>query len=276
VLVFLDESGRLDSSDDIDNPTIAGIIVPERSMEEVARQLLQFKQELCPANVDPENYELKSSKLLRHSAGAWKIEFAERFFTSYLTSIEDLKVVAVVARRPSKLLPAQNVLLPLHHRWIISKVSNYIETNCPSDYAIFIYDSQGAESDSCLSTQFTQFLFKHKEGQEYLSSIVPTPFFGESSLICGIELADMVAGCLSRHRDEYLNQNRDRAPYFSRLNRYVKLIENKKAELSRKANDFEENAIRYVSERTMEKVLAHIERGMLLSEESSDDILSNE
>lgn len=276
MLVFLDESGRLDSKDDIENPTIAGVIVPEESMEDVARKLLLFKRELCPPNVDPERYELKSSKLLRHSAGGWKVELVERFFSTYLPSIEALKIVAVVARRPSKLLPPQNVLLPLHQRWILSKVSNFIDNNCPSEYAIFVYDSQGSEMDGCLSNQFTQFLYKHKEGQDYLRNIVPTPFFGESSLICGIELADMVAGCLSRHRDEYLRKDKNRAPYLSKLNRYVHVIESKKAELGSKSEKYDENAIRYVSEKTMEKVLAHLESGIPASEESSESILKND
>lgn len=260
MFVFLDESGRLDSYDDIKRPTIAAVLIPETSLSQATRELLHLKKDLCPPEVNPKEFELKSSKILRASSGAWKIELAERFFTQYLHSIPGLKVIAVVCRRPSRLLPKINDILPLHHIWLIKKVYNYMDSNFPEgEIATFIYDSQSADGqDERLSKAFTNFLYRHVEGQKFLKRIAPFPLFGNSSLICGIELADMIAGCLSRQADLYENRGSLGGRMnicLSRYTRYKKEIEKVQAEFQ--SNEGNEWAIQYVKEDLMERVLKH-------------------
>jgi len=157
MFVFLDESGRLDSRDDINRPTISAVLIPESSLNEATRELLNLKKDLCPENVNPEEFELKSSKVLRPSAGNWKIELA-------------------------------------------------------------------------ISRAFTNFLYKHIKGQMFLKRIVPFPLFGNSSLICGIELADMIAGCLSCQADLYESEAKNKM-LLSRFTRYKEEIEKVQAEM---------------------------------------------
>ncbi len=260
MFVYLDESGRLDAEDTAKRPTIAGVIIPEKSLNDATSTLLNLKRELCPPFINPEMYELKANKILRPSAGGWKIELAERFFCDYFVSLEDVRVVAVVCRRPSKLLKSNSDILPLHHIWLLTKIFNYMQENKPDEFASFVYDSQGNDADERLSREFTSYLYRHPQGQEFLRSITPTPLFVNSSLVPGIELADMIAGCLRHQADAYDEQNTSSPKkaysnwHLSRYTRYKRIIEQKQAELS--PNQY---SIQYASKDAMERVLAHAE-----------------
>lgn len=259
MLVYLDESGKLDSKDDIKRPTIAGVLIPETSLDEATRHLQQLKRDLCPVD----DYELKANKLLRPSAGGWKIELAERFFSEYLHCIPGLQIIATVCRRPSERLPTNTKMLPLPHIWLMSKVYLYLQEFDDKEMAIFVYDAQdghGGDSDDRLCRLFTNFLYRHSRGQEYIKRIAPTPLFGKSSLVPGIELADMVAGCLARQADMYEEgkhynrlEGRKRI-LLSRYTRYKQHIEKRQANLPEG-----QYAIQYVGAEVMERVLEHAE-----------------
>ncbi len=269
MFVFLDESGRLETEDSINRPTISAVLVPEASISEATKEIINLKREICPSEIDPFNYELKSSNLLRSSAGGWKIEIAEHFFNKFLHSIEGLKVIAVVCRRPSELLPKDIKVLPLHHCWILNKVFIHMEEYVQEEeYATFIYDTQGVETDENISREFTSFIYKHHKGQEYLKRVIPFPLFGNSSLICGIELADMIAGCLSRQADLHESCDPNKKIFLSRLTRYNEEIKKVQAEMPESEN--KEYSIKYVRENAMEKVLAHAKQEEVEVEISPD------
>lgn len=160
----------------------------------------------------------------------------------------------MVTRRLAEEVVTTEERLPLHHIWLLEKLYDYVNQNGIEGRVSFVYDSQNPKEDSKLSYAFTSYLFKHPRGRQLLTRITPSPFFVNSTLMPGVQIADMVAGCI-RHQAEIYNKEHkksDDTVFKSRIYRYMNHIRALEVNLS--GNNV---AIYYASEEAMERLKEH-------------------
>jgi hypothetical protein len=237
MLVFIDESGFPHPNDPIENPTLVAVCLSEAYHRTLNSQLYSLKRRLLS---NPEE-ELKATKLLRRRVFEEmpKLrEFTESVFDLIRTT--DLAIFGMIMKRPSRPQNVPEGILPNQYVFLLERVNFHALAVAPEDdRAILIVDGQGSTGiPGGLASGISRFLFRHRMGMSWYK-ILDTPLFVDSKFTPGIQIADMIAGCLRIYQCKKLFREENITDVFcSAIQRYYEIIKSK-------TRNFEADGITY-------------------------------
>lgn len=141
----------------------------------------------------------------------------------------NLTIFAMIMEHPKKMPETLPGHIPIQYRFLLERAHFLLnEQEDPSDMAILIFDGDGtAFMSGGLGPGISRYLFRSQQGQSF-SNILTTPLFVDSVITPGIQLADMVAGCIRHYQEKQLyNQNSASDTFSSAIKRFYKFIEEK-------------------------------------------------
>lgn len=225
VLVFIDESGHPHKHDAAERPAAAAVCIQEQDVRSISGQLYGLKQRLLP---DP-SIEVKARTLLKRGTFRRipeKREFVEAFFD--LCRNLPLVTFSISMLRPASDLSDDPTWLPNQFRYLLQR-SHRLATE-RGDFATILFDGDGSQLGG-LSRRFDSFLFRSNEGRS-MSAIADSPYFVDSRVTVGIQLADMFVSVVRLYQENELFRGAPTDPFLSAVRRYYDIV----AALSR---DFE-------------------------------------
>jgi hypothetical protein len=77
------------------------------------------------------------------------------------------------------------------------RVNTFMEAKVPAEQAVFFFDGIDHKTNRKVAISFNNFMFRHRWGQTY-RNIIPTPFFCDSLVSPGIQMADVLAYCVNQ------------------------------------------------------------------------------
>jgi len=226
MLVFIDESGFPHPKDSTLNPVLAAVCLPEIRHRALSRNLYTIKRRFFR---NPER-ELKAKRLLRpyiFEKSAEERELVESVFD--LIRETELAVFALIMDHPSKMPETPEGHIPVQYRFLLQRIQFYMDRlGNEEDMAILVFDGDGTSFISGgLGPGVSRYLFRSQEGQTW-SKILDTPLFVDSEITPGIQLVDMMAGCLRHYQEKQLfRENFITDTFSSALKRYYRIIQEK-------------------------------------------------
>jgi hypothetical protein len=191
MLVFIDESGHPHPKDAATRPVLAAVCISQQDCREISRTIFGIKRAIL--GPQRQRVELKARHLL--TKGTFrrvpeKRELVEQFFAV----LRDLPVTlfAVVMERPTREIPRDLPYLPTEYRYILQRAHLLLPPG--ERMAVVLVDGDGSQYGG-LSAKFESFLHRSREGWS-LQRVMDAPFFVDSSITAGIQIADMAAGAI--------------------------------------------------------------------------------
>lgn len=237
MLVFIDQSGTHHPQDASRFTTIVTACMEETEHEELSKCLFRLKHDIYGIT-DPSKKELHAKTMLsrntfnRAAAGikdAQKhVRFVNSIFEAYIAK-SNITLFAVTMDRPAAVLDYPERKLPIQFHHLFQRVCAMMQDQDKRDKALLMFDRDIFGSDADLSLRVTSFLFTHPSGKQMASRIVDSAFFVGSSITPGVQIADLIAGCVRQYY-EYDIQNLHYSthdPYFLRLQHYHHIAKQK-------------------------------------------------
>lgn len=227
MLVFIDESGIAHPNNETLKPTVAAVCLPESCYRRIDRTLYSIKQRFL-GNPDK---ELKAKKLLRPYVFANlpdSRELVESVF-DLIRGTDDIAVYASITERPARVPAFPEGHLPIQYKRLFERIQYHLEDYCKSDdMAVIIYDGDGKGGiKGGLSKAINAFLFRSRDGATY-QKIITTPFFVNSEITPGVQIADLIVGCIRLYEERDTNKKMIESQVFSSaINRFYKIIKSK-------------------------------------------------
>ena len=204
MLIYVDESGTPHPKDESAWSVLAGVCVDEdethrrlsRSIHAIKRRLLGEERSF--------KTEIKAKDHLRRTViekSALYRELVESVF-SVIDNL-DLTIFAVAMPRPVRKPVIDPLHLPPQYRFLLQRVDALMDqshVNTGVKYpgkAVMLFDGESPANRSGLAARLSRFLFLSAEGQRF-QRVLDTPLFVDSRVTPGIQVADVVAGCI-RH-----------------------------------------------------------------------------
>lgn len=209
-MVFVDESYRKPDEPNAKS-TFGGVLVREQAYRELDTKLFQLKRHFW--NVENSyDFELKGRLLMNE--GALELpknrEFIEQLI--YLCREEDTILFAVV-QDGSITLASESNRLPNLYRALLWRVNTFMQEKFPEDRAVFFFDGIDHKTNQKVAISFNNFMQRHRWGKGY-QNILPTPFFCDSEVSPGVQIADVLAYCVN---ERYVGRRGYLEDYFQRF-----------------------------------------------------------
>ena len=228
MLVFIDESGHPHPKDPTTRPVLAAVCFRESESRNISRLLFSIKRSLL--GDERAGKELKANEILNSRTFNRRPELRE-LVAEIFDQIQNLDVTifAVVMEKPQTEIPRDSVYLPRQYRYILQRANALIAGE--QAMAFVLVDGDGSQYGG-LSAKLERYLNRSHEGQA-MTNVVDTPYFVDSRYTMGIQLADLVAGCVRQYQEAELFRNpRPSDPYLSAIARYYRIIESKTRDLN--------------------------------------------
>lgn len=213
MLFFIDESGSPHPNDSSKRPVIVAIGFPIARSRELARQIFNLKREVL-RQTDPWLEE----KCKAHAVFNRRTHRRVRAKWEYLEGVFELAVnfpvvtMAIVMEHPTVLPMSNPSVLPYHWSCLLQRINRYLVTEAGNPNGLLVMDSRDSKSDTVLSVQISNFLFRSETGRR-LSNIVETPLFVDSRITPGIQIADYFASCLRQYHELKDRRQLQAGPY---------------------------------------------------------------
>jgi hypothetical protein len=225
VLAFFDESGHPHPNDSATRPVCVVVCINERESHFISGRLHALKRNI----LQKEDIEFKAKKLLNRGTFRRipeKRELVEAFFD--LLRNLPIVIFAVIMERPqTTMLPLVTNYLPNQFRYLLQRCDLLAqETN---DMVTILFD--GDCRFGGLSLKFNSFLYRSDEGQ-LMRTITDAPFFVDSRITDGIQIADMAASAIRIYEENGLRLGVPTGDSFlSAIKRYYTVLQEKTKDL---------------------------------------------
>ncbi len=219
MLAFIDESGHPHPNDPSARPVVVAVCVSETNLRYVTSRIYGLKRQLLTAP----DVELKATRLLTRGTFR-RIDLKREFVESFFDLLRDLPIAtfAIIMERPLEELPETN-LLPSQFRFLLERISLLAETR--QEMATILFDGEGTSQSGGLSAKFRNYLYRSVEGRSRVS-ITDGPFFVDSRITVGIQIADMAAGVIRQYEEnELFHTSPATDPYLHALRRYYRALQ---------------------------------------------------
>jgi len=224
MLAFFDESGHPHPHDSATRPVCVVVCISERVCHFISGRLHALKRDI----IQKEDIEFKAQKLLNRGTFRRvpeKRELVEAFFDSIRTL--PFTIFAVIMERPRNPLLTDTLYLPNQFRYLLQRCDLFAQE--ANDMVTLLFD--GDCRFGGLSLRFNSFLYRSDEGQ-LMRTIADAPFFVDSRVTAGIQIADMAAGVIRLYQENGLYRNVPRGDAFlSAIKRYYAVLEEKTKDL---------------------------------------------
>lgn len=197
MLIFIDESGQPRHNDPSPFSVLSAIALKAEHSRDFSREIFKIKKNFREMD-DAYAWEIKGRMLLGSKyISPRRREFTEEIFA--LCREYEVKTFASIMERPKNPLLDLELNPHIHElsKYLMRRVNRYVLECYQDRRAIFLYDAQDDKSNERLARRFTDFLFKTKKGWEYLN-ILDTPFFVNSKMTPGIQVADLFAYIINK------------------------------------------------------------------------------
>ncbi len=224
MLVFLDESGTPHPNDQSTRPVIVGICIDRENVRAVSAQLYSLKRRLGTPNAELKGGKYLTPRVFRNRPNEWEV--VESFFD--LIRSLSLTLFAVVMEHPKQMpygREAENYL-PNEYRYLLQRINQLAEET--NRMATILFDGEGPTLyRGMLPMKFDSFLYRSAEGQSF-TSICDSPYFVDSSLTQGIQIADMAAYVCRVYQENNLYEEMPQGnSYLSAISRYYNVLRDK-------------------------------------------------
>ncbi len=221
MLAFFDESGHPHPHDSATRPVCVVACINERESHFISGRLHALKRDI----LQKEDIEFKAKKLLNRGTFRRipeKRELVEAFFE--LVRNLPIVIFAMIMERPqTSLFPLMTNYLPNQFRYLLQRCDLLAqETN---EMVTILFD--GDCRFGGLALKFNSFLYRSDEGQ-LMRTIADAPFFVDSRITAGIQIADMAAGVIRIYQEKKLYLGVPAGDSFlSAIRRYYTILEEK-------------------------------------------------
>ena len=221
MLAFIDESGQPHPKDSSTKPVCVAVCISDEDARFISGRLHSLKRSL----IGKEDLEFKAKKLLnRHTLRRIpeKRELVETFFD--LLRNLPITIFAIIMERPENAPIKETVYLPNQYRYLLQRIDLLAQET--KERITILFDGD-CRNFSELILQFNSFLYRSNEGRSMVT-VTDSPFFVDSRVTCGIQIADMAAGTIRIFEENKLNQGVPAGDSFlSAIKRYYKILEEK-------------------------------------------------
>lgn len=230
MLVFFDESGQPHPNDSTINPVVVSVCVDRTNCRTLAGQIYSLKRRLGTPDIELKAANLITRRVFERRSNEW--ELVESFFD--LCRSLPFTLFAIVMEHPQQVPfgynTASETYLPNQYRYLLQRISQYSEDK--GTMALLLFDGDGPTLyGGTLPKRFEGFLYRSMEGKS-LSAICDAPFFVDSRLTQGIQIADMAASVCRIYQENRLYVTLPQGDRFlSAINRYYLILKSKTADL---------------------------------------------
>lgn len=218
MLAFFDESGNPHPNDSSTRPVCVSICIREEDVRFISGRLHSLKRSL----LGTENLEIKANKLLnKHTFRRIpeKREFVEMFFD--LVRNLPINIFSIIMERPQTQPLGDTVYLPNQYRYLLQRCDLLAQET--KGKVTILFDGE-CRTFSNLILQFNSFLYRSIEGR-LMDSVTDSPYFVDSRVTSGIQIADMAAGTIRLFEENKLYQEVNTAdPFLSAIKRYYNVL----------------------------------------------------
>lgn len=145
--------------------------------------------------------ELKGASLLKRRKLARSPKLVE-FVGELIELIAGfpLEIVGVVMEHPTLPPPRREDFLPLPHRDLVERIHALVRDRAKSS-ATILFDGENRK----LARAYASYLYRTPQGQEF-SAITDAPYFVDSAITPGIQVADFVAYMMRAYEERHLRR----------------------------------------------------------------------
>ena len=235
LFAFMDESGHPHPNDHSTRPVLVTVCLDGSYLRTVNTEILRLKRTILER--DTFDFEMKAKKLITPATfrnRPAKREFVEAFFEL----VRNLEVVifAQIMERPASAPMVSENFLPMHFRQQLYRVNRYLELHQPDELAAIMFDGDGSQFGG-LATRFSNWLYRTDGGQS-LTHLAESPFFVDSKVTPGIQVADMIASVIRQFEERNLNVSIPVGDSFaSAIARYYRIVQGKTMDLEAPQGD---------------------------------------
>lgn len=193
MLVFVDESYRKADEPNAKS-TFSAFLVREQRYRELDAKLFELKRHFWKVE-NSYDLELKGRELL--SKGAIELPKNREFVSQAVYLCKEVgAVLFAVVQHGTLTLASESNRLPGLYRALLKRVNTFMQEKFPEDRATFFFDGIDRQTNRKIAVSFNNFMHKHHSGKEY-QNILPSPFFCDSEVSPGIQLADVISYCVN-------------------------------------------------------------------------------
>ncbi len=231
MLVFLDESGIPHPNDSTANPVVVAVCIDQAVTRSVGGQLFALKRRLGTPDIELKGVNLVTRRVFERRQNEW--ELVESFFD--LCRTLPFTLFAVVMEHPRQLPygyePDSQTYLPNEYRYLLQRIDQIAQE--AGKMATLLFDGDGPSMiGGTLPKKFESFLYRSQEGRSF-TNISDAPYFVDSRLTQGIQIADMAAYVCRIHQENKLYQGLPQGDrYLSAINRYYGILRTKTVDLT--------------------------------------------
>jgi hypothetical protein len=200
MLVFVDESEWPKPSVFSGYTVWTAIALQPQLSKDFSREVFNLERKFWRIN-EPHEFEIKGRMLLNKRAltSPKKIEFVEEVLS--LCKGHHILAFAVGMQQIEEAMLAgfsteESRIFKVYH-YLLERVEAMMQETYPDDMAMVLLDSADKETNKRRAIAFGNFLYGHEAGKS-MQRIVETPFFVDSSLTPGIQIADLSAYALAQ------------------------------------------------------------------------------
>jgi len=194
MLVFVDESYH-DAGAPHAKSTFAALAIQEKRYREFDMKLFDLKRHFWKV-ANPYDMELKGRKLL--SSRALALPKNRDFIEQFIVLCKEVGAVFfAVVQEGTFTLASESDKLPSLYRALMRRVNTFMEDKYTEHQATFFFDGIDHKTNAKIAISFNNFMYRHHWGQKS-KNILPTPFFCDSVVSPGIQIADVLAYCVNQ------------------------------------------------------------------------------
>lgn len=221
MLAFIDESGHPHPKDSSTRPVVLAVCINDDLLRNITGLIYRIKRQI----LNKELMEMKGVNLINRGTFRRipeKREFVETFFDQ-LRNLP-ITILGIVMERPIQ-IPPQSPMLPSQFRFLLERINLLAEDT--STMATVLFDGDGKSQYGGLAVKFSNYLHRSLEGQS-LTHITDAPFFVDSSITSGIQIADMAASVVRQYQENNVFRGLPQGDaYLNAIRRYYAIIESK-------------------------------------------------
>jgi hypothetical protein len=221
LLAFFDESGHPHPKDSSTRPVCVAVCIRQEQARFISGRLHFLKRNL----IGKENLEFKANRLLNRPTFRRipeKRELVEAFFD--LLRNLPITIFAVIMERPQSTPLVETHYLANQFRYLLQRCDLLAQET--KDMITILFDGD-CQIYGGLSLKFNAFLYRSNEGQS-MTTVTDAPFFVDSRVTSGIQIADMASGAIRLYQEHKLYQGVPAGDSFlSAIRRYYSILEEK-------------------------------------------------
>lgn len=210
--VFCDESYSTRASTGKHHSTLSGVAIPLANLRTISRELFNLKKQYFNVT-DIGQFEIKGNLLLgRNKFKKTDETLSEKYFgfvRSVLTTCKkyNIRLFAITIQYDDdnngihcKSHDGMPKLSP-HYQFLLERVNQHVLESPYKTVATLVFDQISRGSDKVRSAAFTNFMFKTRSGQRFADNVSIIPYFVDSSVSEGAQIADLVAYIVNAYNE---------------------------------------------------------------------------